>query len=500
MPEMTCSKQVSIPVALFGLQCFAALVVAIVIYVRRQKRSVESLSVAPVNDVEYPSEKSRTAFDLAIAPRSGEWLPPNHYNGNPWVTKIAAQAKDSKKPLHPVLKEFQSIIESDPILFMLFTRMFKEDPEAKDPIGRPEIKDYQHMIRAFNIVISMGPPWAYTTAGEKGAVGAPITAIINWPMGTKAGREAFLNPIVNSQLKRMLTAWGEYLTTPESASVLNSSADGWLCEDGKMTMAAVATIHTHSKHPARSFEHIFECDPSKPNLGYKSWDDFFTRRFSPHLRPVATVYKDQPLIVNACESTPYRIATPLAARAQFWIKAQPYSLVDILADSAYYHRFVGGTLYQAYLSALSYHRWHAPISGTVTKISHVPGTYFAENYREPSNPNDPVGPLGHVLRESQGYITEIAARMMIYIQADDPRIGLMCLVMVGMVEVSSCESTVGEGQHVEAGEEIGMFHYGGSTHCLIFEKGKNVDFVEDAKNHTGGKNVPVRTRLATILP
>jgi len=223
-----------------------------------------------------------------------------------------------------------------------------------------------------------------------------------------------------------------------------------------------------------------------------------TGHFRPHLRPIAAPINDEPLIVNACESTPYRIQEDLAARAQFWIKAQPYSLVDILAGSQYYQRFVGGTLYQAYLSALSYHRWHAPISGTIAKISHVPGTYFAENYREPSNTSDPVGPLGHVLRESQGYITEIAARMMIYIEADDPRIGLVCAVMVGMVEVSSCESIVGEGQHVTAGEEIGMFHYGGSTHCLIFEKGKNVEIVKEARNHQGGKNVPVLSRLATV--
>jgi phosphatidylserine decarboxylase len=499
MPDSGCSRQIATPALLFGLQCVAALLVAVIIYVRRQRRAVESLALTTDEDVESVSEKRRTTFNLAIAPRPGEWLPPNHYNGNPWVSKIAAQAKASTKPLHPVLQEFQSTIENDPVLFMLFTRMFKEDPEARDPIGRPEVQDYKHMIRAFNLVISMGPPWAYTTAGEKGAVGAPITAIINWPMGTKAGREAFLNPIVNSQLKKMLTAWGEYLTSPDSASVLDSSSGGWLCEDGKRTMVEVATIHTHSKHPARSFEHIFECDPSAPNLGFKSWDDFFTRRFAPHLRPVAAISNNQPLIVNACESTPYRIASPLAARAQFWIKAQPYSLVDILADSPYAPRFVGGTLYQAYLSALSYHRWHAPVSGTVVKIAHVPGTYFAENYREPADTRDPVGPLGHVLRESQGYITEIAARMMIFIQADDARVGLVCAVMVGRVEVSSCESTVGEGQRVEAGEEIGMFHYGGSTHCLIFEKGRNVEFVAAARDHSGGKNVPVRARLATIV-
>lgn len=317
-------------------------------------------------------------------------------------------------------------------------------------------------------------------------------------MGTKAGREAFQNSKVNQQIRNTLTAWSHFLVTPASAKVLNGDEDGWLCKQGLETMAKVATTHTHSKHPLREFEHLFVCDPSKKNLGYKSWDDFFTRRFREHVRPVATPFKNEPLIVSACESAPYRVASPVEARAKFWLKSQPYSLIDMLNTSEYYHRFVGGTVYQAYLSALSYHRWHAPISGTILKVEHIPGTYFAENYREPIDPKDPVGPLGAVLRHSQGYISEVAARMVVYIQADDPRIGLVAAIFIGMVEVSSCEVTSGEGQHVDAGQEFGMFHYGGSSYCLLFEAGKKLLFVDEARDFSGGKNIPVCSRLATI--
>lgn len=277
---MFCASQISTPVILFGLQSFVCFIAAIVIYVRRQKRDTQTTSEASSGEEDFLTEEEKTSFSTSITPRPGEWLPPNGpYNSPVWLSNILAQAETSTRPLHPVLREFQHTIEDDPILFMLFTRMFKEDPEAKDPVGRPEVKDYIHMIKAFNVVISMGPPWAYTTSGEKGAVGAPITAIINWSMGTKAGREAFLNPIVNSQIKNMLTVWGNYLTTLESIEVLDAASGGWLCEHGKQTMADVATIHTHSTHPPKPFEHIFECDPSKPNLGYVSWDDFFTRMY-----------------------------------------------------------------------------------------------------------------------------------------------------------------------------------------------------------------------------
>lgn len=62
------------------------------------------------------------------------------------------------------------------------------------------------------------------------------------------------------------------------------------------------------------------------------------------------------------------------------------------------------------------------------------------------------------------------------IEADNPRIGLVGPITVGMAEVSSCDFTTGNGQHIEKGEEIGMFHFGGSTQCLVFRPGVRLDF------------------------
>ena len=44
----------------------------------------------------------------------------------------------------------------------------------------------------------------------------------------------------------------------------------------------------------------------------------------------------------------------------------------------------------------------------------------------------------------------------------------MAAMFVGMAEVSSNEFTVEAGQHINKGDQLGMFHYGGSTHCLFF--------------------------------
>ena len=42
------------------------------------------------------------------------------------------------------------------------------------------------------------------------------------------------------------------------------------------------------------------------------------------------------------------------------------------------------------------------------------------------------------MKLSQGYLAHVATRAIILIESDDPVIGLVCLMPVGMVEVSSC--------------------------------------------------------------
>ena len=39
----------------------------------------------------------------------------------------------------------------------------------------------------------------------------------------------------------------------------------------------------------------------------------------------------------------------------------------MLADDEAVEEFVGGTVYQAFLSATNYHRWHSPVAGTIVR-------------------------------------------------------------------------------------------------------------------------------------
>lgn len=155
----------------------------------------------------------------------------------------------------------------------------------------------------------------------------------------------------------------------------------------------------------------------------------------------------------------------MRAEDRFWVKGQPYSIRDMLAGDPSTEEFVGGTVYQAYLSAYNYHRWRSPVSGVVRRAFNVAGTYFSE--ADPEG-EDPVGP-----NNSQAYIAHVAARAVILIEAGDPTIGLVAVVPVGMGEISSCRiaPTIKPKAWLRKGDELGFFQYGGSTCCLVFRPG-----------------------------
>jgi phosphatidylserine decarboxylase len=217
----------------------------------------------------------------------------------------------------------------------------------------------------------------------------------------------------------------------------------------------------------------YQHDPQDEHWGFTSWNDFFTRRFTAGARPVADPDDDK-VVVSACESTPYGISTDVQRHDRFWIKSQPYSLEDMLAGDAAVDQLVGGTVYQAFLSANNYHRWHSPVAGTIVRAYLREGTYYSEADSEGADATEPI--------DSQGYITHVAARAIFLIEADDPVIGLMAFVPVGMVEVSSCiiGADIEPGRHLEKGDELGYFQFGGSTHCLVFRPGAIAEFSLDA--------------------
>ena len=368
-----------------------------------------------------------------------------------------------------MITEFQELIDTDPVVRMYVNQMIAQVPTTK-PYRKRHLESVTQLVRLINEVL--------TTAPEFGGamVATPLGAILDWTMGTPAGFAAFRDPRVNAMIKKVLNSWCEFLSSSDSLYVLNDSPSGWKCAEARRTVGI------------EQYEH----DPKDEHWGFASWNDFFTRRFKDGERPVASPDDDK-VIVSACESTPYGISADVKRQDRFWIKSQPYSLEDMLANDDSVDQFVGGTVYQAFLSATNYHRWHSPVAGTIVRAFVQEGTYYSEADSEGADAVEPMN--------SQSYLAHVAARAVILIQADDPVIGLMAFVAVGMSEVSSCliGSKVSPGYHVGKGEELGYFQYGGSTHCLVFRPGAIAEFALAAIPQPHDPKAPlmlVRSKLA----
>lgn len=418
----------------------------------------------------------------------GKWLPSDQEFENKWVKKVYEEAKsEENKNLLPPVQALKELIESNRYIWNLFQMMFDEIPQkdVDTPAGTPQVRDYHELLLVLNRLIQRAPEFNTT-----GLVDTPINAVLDYPMGTRAGYVLFNDPRVNAKMKNILDYWGRYLQSEESSYVLNTSDKGWLSPYALNEMAKEAG--------GDNFVDLFAVRSTdvKQKLGYTSWDDFFTRKFKPGIRPVASP-DDDDVIANACESAPFRMAHDVPLKAKFWIKGQPYSLIDLLHNDPWTSKFEGGTLYQAFLSALSYHRWNSPVSGKIVKAYNLDGTYYGEALAQGfENPN---GPDKVAANNSQAFLTSTATRAVIFIQADNPKIGLMCFVAVGMGDVSNNEITVRIGQHVNKGDQLGMFHFGGSTHVLLFRPEVKLDF--DMHGQTPGldtTNIKVREAIAHV--
>lgn len=452
-------------------------------------------------------------FKTVLPPSSsiGHWLPKDRAVIKKWLAaKLKQLDERDSVVLDPSITAFKTFVEKNPYLTKLSQEMFTQIPPAyiNDPTGKPQVRDFDAMLGLVSMILKEGPQFYDVTdpPTAMGLIGFPINAILDWPMGTLAGYLFFLDTGVNGMWRGILNTWGEFLASPASYQCLNQE-NGWLSTDALEHL----TVKGNNGETNYTFQQLYACNPALPNFGFRTWDDFFTREFNTGIRPVAYP-DDQPapdrsdptrVIVNACESAPLQVVTDVKLQDIFWLKQQPYSLADMLNNDPLTGQFVGGTVYQAFLSALSYHRWRAPVSGTVAGTQIVPGTYYSEALDQgfgvdPDGTPDPSAP-----NNSQPYISAVATRGIIFIEADNPTIGLMAIVFIGMAEVSSCDFSVEKGDRITKGAPIGMFHFGGSSHCMLFRPSTGVrsqSFVKPPPWDPDAPNNPVCSALAVVGP
>ncbi|KAI5995791.1 Phophatidylserine decarboxylase-domain-containing protein [Pisolithus orientalis] len=418
---------------------------------------------------------------------------------NPRTLRCHYRVRDGEKEfvctvreLDTIVQEFKDYIEKERVVYDAFNAMFEQAPPPADGTGNAKINNYEDLMEMFDTILTTAPSHGGDSASDM-AASVPFYAVISRFCNTPAGYIAFTHPGVNKKFYRLFMKWNEFLASPASKRVLHSGDGGWLS-----TAALNEIVEYAGGDPAQqTFDSIYICDTSDPHYGYKSYDDFFVRELKAAHR--AVVFPEDPAIVNsACSSTINHIHSNLKRIDRFWLKNTPYSLNHMLAEDELVDHFVGGTLIQAMLASLDYHRWRSPVNGTVVKTRLIAGmnhgnqpppTYFAARWDDEEDPD--------VVTRSQDFVTAISTRALIFIQAEEP-VGLMCFVGVGLCEVSSCDITVKEGQVLKKGDQLGMFHFGGSTHCLIFGGGVTVTPIMQPGKDDDGNDIEIPLKESKV--
>lgn len=434
----------------------------------------------------------------------GGWLPrhPDIYkNFINRLLKRALQRSHDSLEHEPAVAAFGEAIQGDPVMKSLFDQIFRQVHEQS------KVKDFECLLHELDCIIVTAPKYEVVrdSNGEVIAsepVGVPMYLVFDLLSNTAAGYDLFRMKKFNRALKTLLENWGKFLMQSGSNSTLNTTDEGWF--------GAAGITHLEEHLGEYSFERTYKCpDATADNRGFETWDAFFTRALNDGVRPI----KPEPIVLppggprtaaypipiyNACESTVLRIERNVKQHDQFWLKGQSYSLYDMFnRNDEYAKLFEGGTVYQAFLGPTDFHRWHSPIKGTITDIVVVEGTYYAVLPDDGAEQDDPElakgDPRGALIR-SQPFLTIEATRVLFYIESED--IGTMCFIAVGMAEVSTCQVRVKKGQAVVPGMELGMFHFGGSSHALVFPKGI---YFEEEEAVKVGEHIWVNSTLGRAI-
>lgn len=330
-----------------------------------------------------------------------------------------------------------AIIEKNPII-----RMYVSEMIDQVPADQKVVHDIRELLSALEHITRTSPLYNQDP-NKRNAF--PMSSLFAYMMMTPAGEAVFRNHEFNRGLKVVLQQWCAYLDSPESAHVLNEHPSGWLS--------------TFAYQDMKLWE--FEFDRSKPHWGFTSYNGYFHREIKASARPIASPH-DPKIIVSPNDGNLVTIARDIKPQDKFWLKAEPFSLVDMLNRSEHWERFIGGYVFQSFLSGANYHRWRAPIDGTVVSAELVDGLMFSDAESAGFDPN--AGVL------SEGYDATVNTRGLVFIKSDDEHIGMVCVIPIGITEISSVQIRVKEGDRLKKGDELGYFSYGGSSLAIVFEK------------------------------
>ena len=260
-------------------------------------------------------------------------------------------------------------------------------------------------------------------------------------------RRGGLPPCARSttRIRAILRAWCRYLDSSDSRIVLNDGGRTAGCRPAAYAYNKLARVR---RSPIRK----------APHWGWPSFNAFFHREIRPDARPIAAPddprSSSRPMTARSTASRRTSSRTDASGS-----RASPIRCATCWPAAPTSSGSSAATCFQTFLSGADYHRWHAPIDGTVREAVVVDGSCSGT-----LNAATSKGVL------SQGTTRPVNTRGLIFIESDDPAIGVVCCMPIGITEISSITLTARAGDRVKKGHQLGYFGFGGSTIAVIFEK------------------------------
>jgi phosphatidylserine decarboxylase len=234
-----------------------------------------------------------------------------------------------------------------------------------------------------------------------------------------------------------------------------------------------------------SLAELVQPDPTK----YPTFNDFFARQLKESARPIDDAGNN--LVSSSpadCRLTAFQ-TVDLATK--YWIKGFGFTLERLLGDASLAQKFDGGSIVIARLAPQDYHRWHAPVSGTVESINEIPGAYYTVN---PQAINEP-GTVDVFCENKRSVMTVKRTA------TGAP----IAIIAVGAMLVGSIRYNKGieVGSEFRRGQCLGAFYYGGSTVIVLYPKGEIVldeDLVKNSADHVCETLVKVGWHIGVTVP
>ena len=251
-------------------------------------------------------------------------------------------------------------------------------------------------------------------------------------------KEMLLGYLLYIVPKNLLSYWAGRLTSVKLPGALGRWSVSWFAKRYRLNVE-------EAELPLESYETI---------------NSLFTRRLKPGARPLGEG------IVHPADSTLTQRGE-ISLGKLYQIKGWPYSVQELLAETNVSHWEKGHYL-TYYLCPTDYHRVHSPVSGKVSRMTHIPGALWPVNLWS-------VNTIPHLFARNE--------RLIFYIETIYGRVALVMVGATNVGKMTLCFDSdwVTNQPHareirrkildppfeVQKGEELGIFNMG-STVVMLY--------------------------------